>query len=170
MQDCDGVKRMTKNEIMLQEIVFRYHPRFKKSKSCIRRIGIECPAIFNIERLIEESMAFTGELLYVDEDGYDFLPDHSDSKTVTLRVLKNNGSCRGTIGSVGAKVGALRVVAFNTMHNCLDFFYIPHRFIKELKFRHTKLSEGIALYFGKNGYYNLEEYRVDSFEELARAR
>ena len=164
---------MTKNEIMLQEIVFRYHPRFKKSKSgsaALRRIGIERPAIFNIERLIEESMAFTGELLYVDADGYDFLPDHSDSKTVTLTVLKNKVSCRGTIGSVGAKVGALRVVAFNAMHNCLDFFYIPHEYIKKLKFRHTKVSEGIALYFGKNGYYNLEEYRVDSFEELARAR
>ena len=160
---------MTKNEIMLQEIVFRYHPRFKKSKT-LRKLGLENPNIFNVERLIEESIAFIGKLVYVDADGYDFLPDHSDSKTVTLTVLKNKVSCRGTIGSVGAKVGALRVVAFNTMHNCLDFFYIPHRFIKELKFRHTKLSEGIALYFGKNGYYNLEEYRVDSFEELARAR
>lgn len=154
---------------MLQEIVFRYHPRFKKSKT-LRKLGLENPNIFNVERLIEESIAFIGKLVYVDADGYDFLPDHSDSKTVTLTVLKNKVSCRGTIGSVGAKVGALRVVAFNAMHNCLDFFYIPHEYIKKLKFRHTKVSEGIALYFGKNGYYNLEEYRVDNFEELAKAR
>jgi len=160
---------VTKNEIMLQEIVFRYHPRFKKSKT-LRKLGLENPNIFNVERLIEESIAFIGKLVYVDADGYDFLPDHSDSKTVTLTVLKNKVSCRGTIGSVGAKVGALRVVAFNAMHNCLDFFYIPHEYIKKLKFRHTKVSEGIALYFGKNGYYNLEEYRVDNFEELAKAR
>jgi len=121
---------VTKNEIMLQEIVFRYHPRFKKSKT-LRKLGLENPNIFNVERLIEESIAFIGKLVYVDADGYDVLPDHSDSKTVTLTVLKNKVSCRGTIGSVGAKVGALRVVAFNAMHNCLDFFYIPHEYIKK---------------------------------------
>ena len=75
---------MGKHSIFMEQIVCKYHPDFVKSKD-LQEYGKKYPEIFNIERLIEESLSAVGGYDFVDEDGRDFnCPYDSDSKTVSV--------------------------------------------------------------------------------------
>ena len=105
---------MSKNLVFMRDIVCKHHPAFKRSAD-LRHYGIKHNDIFNIERLIEESLAAVGGYDFVDEEGYDFNDiQYSDSKTVSV---VNNGGAKQTkviiISSVENKIGSLRVTIYN---------------------------------------------------------
>lgn len=159
---------MSKNLVLMRDVVCVYHPEFRVSKD-LRRYGLKYPDIFNVERLIEESLAAVGPYELVDREGYDFT-DLSDSKTTTI-----NASTRvGTIGSVETKIGALRITAYNPFKESADFFYVSKRDVKYVKspcYGNNDHKERIVFTYSKKGdtYNMFEDYRVKSFQELATA-
>ena len=170
---------MTKHSVFMRDIVSLYHPEFKKSAD-LRRYGKKHAEIFNIERLIEESLAEVGGYDFVDEAGRDFNCDYnSDSKTVTV---VNNGGLRQAkvliIGSVENKIGSLRVTIYNPWKNSVDFMYIPRRdsFVLQENDGTSGSASGLKQRIRtswnphRDDYNRLERYRLSSFEELALAR
>jgi len=158
----------------MRDIVCIYHPEFRKSRS-LRMRGLKNPKMFNIEHLIEESLAAVGGYDFVDEAGYDFLPDYSDSKTVTV---VNNGQTKVIIiQSVENKIGSLRVTIYNPYKNSIDFMYIPKKDV-QYWMENTgttgsanKIKQRIRTSWNleRDDYNKLEQYRVGSFKELALA-
>lgn len=160
---------MNKNFLLLDKIVNKYHPSFKHNSS-LRKLAIKNPTIFNVERLIEETLAAVGGLDFVDEAGYDFLPDYSDSKTVTI----NCNSRIAEISGVQNKIGALRVVAYNSLINRIDYFFLRHcdvLSVKEPSYGKNSFKERIRFTYSLDDHYSsFENFRVDSFEQLSSLR
>ena len=170
---------MSKNLVFMRDIVCKYHPEFRKS-SDLRRFGLKHNDIFNIERLIEESLAAVGGYDFVDAEGYDFNDiQYSDSKTVSV---VNNGGAKQTkviiISSVENKIGSLRVTIYNPFKESIDFLYIPKKDVQRLMENAgttgtaNKLKQRIRTSWNpeRDDYNKLEQYRVGSFKELARAK
>jgi hypothetical protein len=160
---------MSKNLVLMRDVICIYHPEFRVSRD-LRAYGIKHPDIFNVERLVEESLAAVGPYEFVDEEGYDFT-DLSDSKTTTI----NANTRVGTIGSVETKIGALRITAYNPFKDAADYFYVSKRDLKYVKspcYGVNDHKERILFTYSKRGdnYNMFEDYRVRNFEELARAK
>ena len=160
---------MSKNLVLMRDVVVEYHPDFQKSSDLCKH-GLEHPHHFNIEHLIEESLAAAGGLRFVNCAGYDFLPDYSDSKTVSV----NENTRKAEINSVENKVGALRITAYNPHTDSVDFFFVPHRDLLEIKLPCYGVSahkERVQFTYSEKGHYNyFEDFRCGSFKELAKAR
>jgi hypothetical protein len=168
---------MSKHTVFMEQIVCKYHPEFKKSKD-LQMYGMKHAEIFNIERLIEESLASVGGYDFVDEDGRDFnCAYNSDSKTVSV---VNNGSQSKVIiiQSVENKIGSLRVTIYNPFNNGIDFMYIPKKGVQNqmenagTQGNENKIKQRIRTSWNEryDDYNKLEQYRVASFIELATAR
>ena len=159
---------MSKNLVLMRDVICIYHPEFRVSKD-LRAYGMKHPEIFNVERLIEESLAAVGPYELVDREGYDFT-DLSDSKTTTI----NANTRIGTISSVETKIGALRITAYNPFKESTDYFYVSKRDLKYVKspcYGNNDHKERIVFTYSKKGdtYNMFEDYRVKSFQELATA-
>ena len=160
---------MSKNLVLMRDVICVYHPEFRKSRD-LQSYGLKHPDIFNVERLIEESLAAVGNYLLVDREGYDF-SDYSDSKTTTV----NLNSRVGTVGSVETKIGALRITAYNPFKNAADYFFVSRQDLKYVKspcYGVNDHKERIKFTYSKksDSYGMFEDYRVDNFKELARAK
>ena len=167
---------MSKHLKLMTEIVCQHHPEFIASKD-LTRYGLKHPEIFNIERLVEESLAHRGDYEFVDEDGYDF-SDYSDSKTATV---VNNGGQKPTkaviIQGVENKIGALRTTVYNPYNESVAYFYIPKRDVRLLKensgtagSQYTQKERIRAYWSHSQDHYNkLEHYRVNTFLDLANS-
>ena len=159
---------MSKSLVLMRDIICVYHPSFSSSPD-LQKFGLEMPERFNIERLIEETLAALGPYRYVDEAGYDFT-DYSDSKTTTI----NANTRVGTIGSVETKIGALRITAYNPFKDAADFFYVSKRDLKYVKSPCYGVNDHkeriLFTYTAKGDTYNtFDDYRVENFRELALA-
>ena len=160
---------MSKNLVLMRDVVCKYHPEFRKSKD-IRRFGMEQPEHFNVERLIEESLAAVGGYEFVDEEGYDF-SDFSDSKTTTI----NHTTGVGTVMGVECKIGSLRIVCYNPQKNATDYFFVRKDRVAGVKsacYGKNSHKERIVFKYSSkyHDHYNwFERYRVKSFKELALA-
>ena len=167
---------MGKHSIFMEQIVCKYHPEFVKSQD-LQSYGKKHPEIFNIERLVEESLAEIGGYDFVDEDGRDFnCPYDSDSKTVT--VVNNSRQRRVLIiQGVENKIGSLRVTIYNPFNESVDFMYIPKSYVQTLMEncgttgRASGLKQRIRATWTdwQDNYNKLERFRVNSFEDLAKA-
>jgi hypothetical protein len=152
----------------MRDVICVYHPSFNSSRD-LQKFGLEMPERFNIERLIEETLAAVGPYRYVDKEGYDFT-DYSDSKTTTI----NANTRVGTIGSVETKIGALRITAYNPFKEAADFFYDSKRDLKYVKSPCYGVNDHkeriVFTYSSKSDAYGMfEDYRVKDFRELACA-
>lgn len=169
---------MSKHERFMKDIIVKYHPEFTASKD-LQNYGLKYPQIFNIERLVEESLAAVGGYNFVDETGRDFDdPCNSDSKTVTV---VNNSNTRESkmiiIANVHTKIGSLRVTVYNPYKDSVDFIYLPKSAVdyhKERDGAKTRESGDLqrirTTWNHKKDHYNkLEDFRVTSFETLAKA-
>lgn len=160
-----------KGHVLIRDIISRYHPKFQVDAELVR-MGLADPDMFNVERLIEHTLAAEGNLNFVDAEGYDFLPDYSDSKTVS--VNENTGVAE--IGSVETKIGALRIVCFNPLKDAADFFYVPKNCVKYVKracFGNNSHKERITFTYSRkysDDYGQFETYRLRTFQQLARSR
>jgi hypothetical protein len=160
---------MSKNLVLMRDVICVYHPEFVKSAD-LRRYGLKHSDIFNIERLIEESLAAIGPYEFVDEEGYDFT-DFSDSKTTTINI--NTGV--GSIGSVETKIGSLRITAYNPYKEATDYFFVPTDQVPLVKspcYGVNDHKERILFKYSKkfnDSYGGFEKYRVGDFKSLALA-
>lgn len=160
---------MSRELTLMRDVICQYHPDFVVSRD-LRRFGLKNPTIFNVERLIEESLAAVGNMRFVDAEGYDFEPDYSDSKTCTVNARTRVGQ----INSVEAKVGALRVTVYNPVRSGLDYFYIPKRDVQRVKkpcYGISEHKERIQFtYSVKGNYGTLADFQVRDFVELSQIR
>jgi hypothetical protein len=159
---------MSKSLVLMRDVICRYHPSFESSPD-LQKFGLEMPDRFNIERLIEETLAAVGPYQFVDEEGYDFT-DLSDSKTTTI----NANTRVGTVSSVETKIGALRITAYNPFKDAADFFYVSRHDLKYVKspcYGVNYHKERILFTYSSKGdtYGMFEDYRVGTFRELALA-
>lgn len=165
---------MSKNLLLMKEVITRYHPAFVASKD-LSKYALLHPNIFDAPRLIEETFAHVGGYNFVDGHGHDFDdPVLSDSKTTT--VCNNGGNSKVfRIGSVEHKVGSLRVIIYNPWAQRLDFMYLSRDNVALLK--ENDGTKGNANYLkqqirgtwneNKDHYNKMEHYRVNDFVELA---
>ena len=159
---------MSKSLVFMRDVICMYHPSFKSSPD-LQKFGLEMPERFNIEHLIEETLAAIGPYQFVDEEGYDFT-DLSDSKTTTI----NANTRVGTVSGVETKIGALRITAYNPFKDAADFFYVSKRdlqYVKSPCYGVNSHKERILFTYSTKGdtYGMFEDYRVETFGELALA-
>jgi hypothetical protein len=168
---------MCKKTSILSEIAIKHHPRFVRSQD-LRNAAISDPDLFNVERIVEESMAAVGGYDFIDSSHCDFNDqDVSDSKTASIRLTssKSKNSFTGIIDGVvnphgAAKAGALRCVVYNPHTDGLRYYFLPKGVWDRLVYLHTKTGQGrISFTYNleRDSIDKLDQYRCESFEELA---
>ena len=166
---------MNKETLIRDQIIAEYFPNLKDIKA--RHL--------NVESLIEECIAIESGLTNANDESeinlqYDFIEDLSDSKTASCmkRVATKSGgtyiSYSGKIAGVETKLGALRCTVYNEYKNSLDFFLIPHEYIKFMaKSMGGKNSHKMGIFYSYNITHdsysnNMEEFRVATFKDICK--
>jgi hypothetical protein len=157
---------MCKHQVFFEQIIFKYHPEYQSN--AIRKWVRKNPTHFNIERLIEETLACIGGYNFIDAAGKDFNDvDQSDAKTATIRTTDR----QFTIASVENKVGSLRIVLYNEITAGVEFLYIPKGYVPQLSERCGSGSQKYKIRGtwnqDKDHFNKLHGFRVATFEELA---
>ena len=160
---------MSREVVLMRDLICQYHPEFVNSTD-MRQCGLRRPDLFNVERLVEESLEAVGGYKFVDADHYDF-DDFSDSKTGSV----NFKTRRVEINSVETKIGALRITVYNSHRNKLDYFFVPsHKldYVRSPCYGNNSHKERIQFTWSHhNDCYNwFDRFRVGSFVELAQCR
>ena len=159
---------MCKELVLLRDVINIHHPEFKNNKR-LQQYALEKPNAFNVEFLIEESLAAVGGYNFVDEAGRDFDdPVDSDSKTVSLNVITRKCEITG----VENKIGALRITIYNPLKDAVDFLYMTHKELLNYKlpcYGKNSFKERLCFNWNKRGdhYNSYEQFRVLDFEHLA---
>lgn len=170
---------MSKSLVLMRDVICLYHPAFRKSAD-LRSYGMKHPHIFNVERLIEESLAAVGPYKFIDGDHCDF-SDGTDSKTASIRVnpAKPNGnSYVGEISGVetaggGRKIGALRCTIYNPHQDELKYYFLPLQMWRDYITIHPTSQVGKIMYtYNRPLDYiaRFEGHQCRDFVELARAK
>ena len=169
---------MSKSLVLMRDVICKYHPSFRKSKD-LRAYGMEAPELFNVERLIEESLAAVGPYKFIDGDHSDF-DDGTDSKTASIRLnpLKpGTNSHGGEISGVetaggGRKAGALRCTIYNPHTDSLKFYFLPKSMWSRHITIHPTQGAGKIMYTYNKPHDYIAKfigYECANFEALARA-
>jgi hypothetical protein len=149
----------------MRDVICIYHPEFR-ANATLRKYGMKHPDIFDIAKLVEQSLSAVGPYAFVDEEGYDF-SDYSDSKTVSI----NARSRKAEINSVETKIGALRITAYNPFKDSVDYFYVPKSrmtYVKMPCYGTNSHKERIVFSYCKGSDYGyMEEFRQQDFVGLA---
>lgn len=169
---------MSKQLVLMRDVICVYHPEFRRSAD-LCRYGMAHPDIFNVERLIEESLAAVGPYKFIDGEHEDF-SDGTDSKTASIRVnpvKPGRNTYGGEISGVetaggGRKGGALRCTIYNPHKDGLKFYFLPKHMWERNITIHPSSGVGKIMYtYNRPGDYiaRFDGYECASFEELARA-
>jgi len=162
---------MSKNLVLMRDVICRYHPEFRRSRD-LQAYGIKHADIFNVERLIEQSLAAVGGYDVVDEAGRDFnCPWNSDSKTATLHPDRSKACGRARLNNVENKIGSIRATIYNPFQDRLDFMYVPHDRLLAHKERKSYDQQWLTLRWHPmlDHYHGFTDCLVADFEELALA-
>jgi len=170
---------MSKSLVLMRDVITVYHPEFRKSRD-LRSYGMKHPDIFNVERLIEESLAAVGPYKFIDGDHCDFT-DGSDSKTASIRVNPSKPGRNTHIGEIagvetaggGRKEGALRCSIYNPHKDELRFYFLPKRMWSNHITLHPTSGIGKIVYSYNRVHDDIikfQGYECSSFEDLARAK
>lgn len=177
----------SKTSAILNEIVFKFHPDFKDNPAA-RKIFEAHQDLINIERLVEQTMAYVGGYNFVDGYGYDFDDGeaigcpNSECKTASIWPNPiprgNRNSYKLEISNVcrtgpqgGEKCGALRIVLYNSVNHTLHYYFIPKMYWSNMITIHP--TSGIGKIVGtwnseSNLCNKLDMFELDSFETLAK--
>lgn len=164
---------ITKEYLIMRDIVCKFHPDYKGSRKAAKNAHH-----YNVERLVEETMAFMGNYKFINADHCDFL-DGSDAKTVTIRYTSKGTSGVGEITNVispggSKKKGALRVVAYNSITQSLMYYFLPKKHWTKLSINIHPTTNMGRLFFN----YSIKTktvkkfigYECKDFVELATRR
>jgi len=172
---------MCKKTLIVEQIIGKYFP----VEAFLKEFEAQD---LNIERLVEKCIARESGLTWANNGKdaqleYDFVEDKSDAKTASCskveRYCEKNEtlytSYRGKITSVETKLGDLRCVVYNEYRDALDFFLIPHNYIKfmssNLGGRKVQGKKVINYSYNttKNTYSNnMEDFRVPTFKDICK--
>lgn len=154
-----------RNLVIIREIGCRYDPWL----AIIGQAVLMKPSCVHVERELEQWVARTGNLEFVDEQGYDF-SDFSELKLATAHY--KTGEI--TISNMDGKVGAFRIIVYNGKTHELAFFYIPQDKVASVcsacygkQHHHLRIR---TTYHTKNKTYGkLEPFRMATFKDMCRA-
>jgi hypothetical protein len=169
---------MSKNHVLMRDVISRYHPAFRASAD-LRRYGLAHSDIFNVERLVEESLAAVGPYEFIDGEHADF-SDGTDSKTASIypTALTHTGrTFKGEISGVetaggGQKSGGLRCVIYNPHRDCLMYYFLPKSFWRQYIVIHPSSQIGkVQFTYNKEHNYIPKFWGMEceGFEQLALA-
>ena len=167
---------MSKNLVLLRDVINVYHPRFRNNKRN-RAEAIKDPDIFNVERLYEESLSAVGPYNFINAAHKDF-SDTSDAKTSTITLNPNQiggNNHRGTVTGVsritgGCKEGPLRVAIYDPHTDSLLFYFLPKPWwINNIIISRSTNAGRIEYYYHKPSrrIAKFQGFECASFEELA---
>lgn len=167
---------MNKNYVLMRDVVIKYHPDFK-SNAKLREMGLEKPDFFNIEKLVEHTLAEVGPYTFIDGDHCDY-DDGTDCKTASIRVnpSKDGGvSHRGEISGVttasgSMKIGGLRCIIYDPHAVGLKYYFLPRNFWQDNITFHPTSGIGKIVYSYNRTTRQIPKfvgYECKSFEELA---
>lgn len=167
---------MCKTVTLFKNIVNKYHPDFS-STSLLAQVKNH-PQIFNIEHLIELTMAHIGGYDFVDAAHCDF-SDGTECKTGSVSpnpVKQGRNSYRLEISNIvspggSIKEGDVRAVIYNPHTGSQTYYYIPQNRLTDLGINYHPTT-GIGRIFATwnritNKIPKLEAYKVDSFMQVA---
>jgi hypothetical protein len=169
---------MCKELVLLRDVITVYHPFYKKPYD--KKKALARPRDYNIEHLIEQTMAYVGGYKFVDGSLFDF-SDKSEGKTASIAPSPKNtssaifgGRISGIMTSGGnVKIGSIRTIIYNPHMDNLRYVFLPkdawdphmrefgdaHK--KSIRFNWNKNTDLIPKFSG---------FECCNFEELARAR
>lgn len=168
-----------KEKLLIQEIINKLHPKFVINPG-LCEFALESPETFNVERLIEITMAHVGGYDYVDGDHYDF-SDGSECKTASVRPSANRGGTSYSLeisnlvsGAGTIKSGPIRVVLYNPHIQSLKYYFFPSGEVEKIGINIHPTSKKGRLFATWNSVTNtcnkLDIYEVDSFDTLAKIK
>jgi hypothetical protein len=171
------LKKMCKTLTVFKEIIEPYNKTFGTAE--IKEAVMNHPNIFNIEHLVELTMAKVGGYEFTDDEHCDF-SDGSECKTGSVSpnpVKAGTSSYRLEISNVvssGGKMksGDLRVIIYNPHTNSCCYYFIPNDKIKSCGINYHPTT-GIGRIFATwniktNRIPKLDKFQVNGFEELAK--
>ena len=169
----------SKSNLIFTDVIFKYNTVFKNNAD-LQQLAITYPEIFNIERLVEITMADVGGYNYIDGDHCDF-DDGSECKTASVRPSPRGGSSINSyqleisnVVSTGgnAKSGAIRVVLYNPHIYKLKYYFLPENAIHKIGINIHPTTKSGRLFATWNRLTDkcnkLDKFEVDSFETLAK--
>jgi len=167
---------VTKNSIIMSEIVAKYHPRFRKADT--KALALSMPEVFHTPLLVEQSMAAVGGYKFIDGEHCDF-DDGSECKTASIRVNGSGTSVNSfateisNVISPGGvyKSGDIRLVMFNPHTNGLEYYFLPWEDWTEMKINiHPTTNYGRIMTTynkSKNTIKLLNDFKISTFRQLA---
>jgi len=158
-----------KNEIIFKKILFKYHPSFQSPEAQHQVLNVLGPKSFNVEHLVEQAFSYVGGYDFIDAVGFDFNdPEFSDSKTVSV----NRDRAVAELGSIGNKIGTLRIVIYNPFVQDVHFLYMPFadwsKYALECHGKNKGDKRLLINYSYNDKHYNqFNKFIVDDFVTLA---
>ena len=158
---------MSKQRTFLRDVIIPTLPELFPTEAS-KSYALANPHIYNVEHLVELCLSKVGGYEFVDAEGYDFT-DYSDSKTTTV----NEKTLTLTISSVETKIGSLRICAYNPIAERIDYFYMTQQQLRIYALpcygKHSHKERLLARWnAGRDDYCQFEQFRVETFEQLAK--
>lgn len=159
--------KLNKHQLILRDIALEYLPQFQGREQELLA-NWDC---YNVERIVERTMAHLGGYEFVNAHGYDN-SDYSETKTGTIREHDRTATISGIItANTGTpKVGDIRLVLYNEFHGILDYYFLP-KAGWELQREYGKSNRDIlrAKYNPDHDIiHKWKQWRVKDFETLAK--
>lgn len=163
----------------MRDIVTKHHPEFRNNIK-LRTMALEHPDFFNIEKLVEHTLAEVGPYEFIDGDHCDY-DDGTDCKTASIRVnpskdgsLTHRGEISGVTSVSGSmKIGGLRCIIYNPHSDGLKYYFLPRKFWQENITFHPTSGIGKIVYSYNRKTRQIPKfvgYECASFEELAHKK
>lgn len=160
----------------MKEVICPYHPLFSKFPD-ISILGSSNPELFNVEMLVEQTMAHIGSYEFINAAHADF-SDESDCKTASICLTpsrEGQNTYRGRIDRVTSaggesKRGALRCIVYNPHSHSLKYYFLPkEKWIQHVALHPTSKIGSIRFSYNiKNDtIVKFDGYECNSFHELA---
>lgn len=166
---------MNKHYALMRDVIIAHHPGFVGNKE-LCKFGLDRAEIFNVEKLVEESMAALGPYNLVSGAHFDFT-DGSDCKTSSIYTTSTSTtdvSYRGEISGVqtasgNLKHGALRCVIYNPHRDETLYYFLPYDFWINSVTRHPTTGVGKIKYTYNSSRDSIAKFsglRLSTFAEL----
>ena len=173
---------MCKTKVMIEEIMNKYHPDFQTS-DILMEMSRTNPKAFNVEHLIEQTMALVGGYDFIDGEHCDF-SDGTECKTASVSpnpVKAETNSHRLEISNIvsaggSMKSGDIRLVVYNPnlVGRKCSYYYIPNENLEDLGINYhptTGMGRIFCTWNSKKNYIpKLQAYEVCCFKALATRR
>lgn len=167
----------TKEYVIMRDIICPHHPEFANCKQ-LRSYGLKHSEIFNVTKLVEQTLAYLGGYDILEDDAHADFTDGTDSKTASIRQNPNSNSgisYKGEISGVTSiagnlKAGDLRCTIFNPHTDSILYYYLPKKMWSNNITYHPTSGVGKIAYtynIEKDIIQKLQGYECDSFIDLA---